>query len=178
MATDWQTLWHDLASRDVMSSPEGEAQLIERWRHVARQLDSDGAEPDALLQYVQDQLQAHMSVLDIGAGVGRWTIPLAERVRSITAVEPLAGMRKVLLERIAAHRLANVTVLDTAWLATDIAPHDVCIAVHSTYTTTDLLGFVAKMESSARKCYLVLRVPARDGLVGVLAERIHGCWHD
>jgi SAM-dependent methyltransferase len=179
MTTDWRTLWRELASADVMASPEGEAQMIDRWRRVARQLDrGERAEADVLLSYVRQRLEPEATVLDIGAGVGRWTIPLAQRVRRVTAIEPLAGMRQVLLERVAAHGLANVTLVETPWLAAEVAPHDACLAVHATYTTPDLLGFVEKMEASARACYLVLRIPAHDGLIGTLAARIHGRWHD
>lgn len=179
MPTEWLSLWRELASRDLMASPEGEAQMVERWRRVAHQLDSgEQREPDDLLDFVRDRLRPDVSVLDIGAGIGRWTIPLAKTVRQVTAVEPLAGMRRVLQERATAHRLSNVTVVDVPWMGAEVGPHDAAIAVHATYTTPDLLGFVGKMEAAARTCYLVLRVPAHDGLVGALSEKIHRQWHD
>ena len=176
---EWASLWRELSLQDVMASPDGEAQMLERWRRVAKRLDSgEGAEPDVLLDHVRGRLGPDTSVLDIGAGVGRWTIPLAGRARRVTAVEPLAGMRTVLLERIAARGLANVTLVDALWLAAEVGPHDVAVAVHATYTTPDLLGFVGKMEASARTCYLVLRVPGHDGLIGELSEQIRHQWHD
>jgi hypothetical protein len=119
-----------------------------------------------------------MSVLDIGAGIGRWTIPLARTVRRVTSVEPLAVMREVLLERVNAHGLSNVAVLSAPWMVADVRPHDAAIAVHATYTTPDLLGFVEKMEATAQDCYLVLRVPVHDGLIGELSQRIRHEWHD
>lgn len=179
MSTDWGKLWGELASQDIMASPEGEAQMIERWRRVARRLDSGkGAEPDSLLDDVRGRLGPDTTVLDIGAGIGRWTIPLAQTARRVTAVEPLAGMRTVLRERIMARGLSNVTLVEAAWMDADVPGHDAAIAVHATYTTPDLLGFVGKMEASARTCYLVLRVPVHDGLIGELSERIRHQWHD
>ena len=59
-----------------------------------------------------------------------------------------------------------------------IPRQDVAIAVHATYTTPDLLGFVTKMEAIAQRCYLVLRVPAHDGLIGELSALVHHQWHD
>jgi len=180
MPTDWAALWRELASRDVQASDEGAAQMVERWRGVARKLDSGRKQdPDPLLDLILGRLTSEMTVLDVGAGIGRWTLPMAGRVRRVTAVEPLQGMRQVLVERAAAQGIANLDVLDAPWLTAEVPPHDVVVAAHATYTTTDLLGFVRKMETSARRsCFLALRVPAHDGIIGELSERINRRWHD
>jgi SAM-dependent methyltransferase len=179
MRADWVSLWRELAAQDLMANPEGEAQMVERWRRVSRQLDSgERRDPDPLLDYVRGHLKPDMSVLDIGAGIGRWTIPLARTVQRVTAIEPLAAMREVLRERMASRGLSNVAVVDAPWMAAEVGRHDAAIAVHATYTTPDLLGFVEKMEAHARTCYLVLRVPVHDGLIGELSERIRHQWHD
>jgi SAM-dependent methyltransferase len=180
MQTDWGALWRELASHDLQASAEGEAQMVERWRRVARQLDAgDRGLGDPLLDHVLGRLTREMTVLDIGAGIGRWTLPIARIVRRVTAVEPLQGMRQALLERAASHGVTNLDVVAIPWLEADVPPHDVAIAAHATYTTPDLLGFVRKMEACARRtCCLALRVPAHDGAIGELSERIHGRWHD
>lgn len=179
-ATAWAELWRELASRDIQASDEGAAQMVERWRGVARKLDSGGKQdPDPLLDHVLARLTPEMTVLDVGAGIGRWALPMARRARHVTAVEPLTGMRQVLVERAAAQGIPNLEVLDVPWLAAPVAPHDAVVAAHATYTTTDLLGFVRKMEEAARRsCYLALRVPAHDGVIGELSLRINRCWHD
>ncbi len=180
MPTDWAELWRELASRDIQASPEGEAQMVERWRRVARQLDAGekGLE-DPLLDHILGRLTPEMTVLDIGAGIGRWTLPMAKAVRRVTAVEPLAGMRQVLVERAVSHGITNLEVVEVPWLEAEVPPHDVAIAAHATYSTTDLLRFVRKMDASARRaCYLALRVPAHDGVIGELSERFRGRWHD
>ncbi|MFQ5380453.1 MAG: hypothetical protein ACE5EF_02350, partial [Dehalococcoidia bacterium] len=73
----------------------------------------------------------------------------------------------------------NVNVLPTAWMECEVESHDFVVSVHSTYTSPDLVGFVRKMEATARRrCCLVLRVPAWNGVMGELAEAIRGSWHD
>lgn len=178
--SDWAELWRELASHDIQASDEGAAQMVARWRGVARKLDGDEKqEADPLLEHVLRRLTAEMTVLDVGAGIGRWALPMARKVRRVTAVEPLQGMRQVLVERAAAQRITNLDVLDAPWLTAQVPPHDAVVAAHATYTTTDLLGFVRKMEMSARQsCYLALRVPAHDGIIGELSERINRRWHD
>jgi SAM-dependent methyltransferase len=178
--TDWAALWRELATHDIQASDEGAAQMVERWRGVARKLDGrEKQDLDPLLDHILGRLTPEMTALDIGAGIGRWTLPMARRARRVTAVEPLQGMRQVLMERAVAQGITNLRVLDAPWLAADVPPHDVVIAAHATYTTPDLLAFVRKMESSARRtCCLALRVPAHDGVIGELSARIQGRWHD
>jgi SAM-dependent methyltransferase len=178
--TDWGKLWGELASGDIQANFEGEAKMVERWRRVAQRLDTEGGgAPDPLLDHVLARLAPEMTVLDIGAGIGRWALPIAKRVRHVTAVEPLAGMHQVLAERATAHGITNLEVVKVPWLEAEVAPQDVVIAAHATYTTTDLLRFVRKMDATARRtCYLVLRVPAHDGIIGELSERIRGRWLD
>ena len=178
--TKWVALWRELATHDIQASEGGATKMVERWRGVARKLDSrEKQDPDPLLDHILGRLTPEMTVLDIGAGIGRWTVPMAQRAGSVTAVEPLQGMRQVLVERAASRSITNLRVLAAPWLAVDVPLHDVVIAAHATYTTPDLLAFVRKMESSARRtCCLALRVPAYDGIIGELSERVHGRWHD
>lgn len=177
---EWTQRWRALASIDLMAGSAGEDRMVERWRELARRLDA-GIEqrPDPILDFVLDRLLPGMTVLDIGAGVGRWTVPLAARVRTVTAVEPVEGMRCVLRERLAAHDVANISILEAPWLEADIAMHDVAVAAYSMYTSTDLAAFARKMEATARRlCCLAMRLPAHDGIIGELSERIYGEWHD
>ena len=178
--TDWGRLWRALASRDLMGDVQGEQEMVERWRRMARRLDlGEDARADPLLEHLLRRLHPGMTVLDIGAGIGRWTLPIARAVRQVTAVEPLAGMREILRERAAAQEVGNLVLVEAPWMEAAVPPHDAVIAAHATYTTTDLLGFVRKMEASARRlCALALRMPAHDGIIGELSQRVYGVWHD
>jgi SAM-dependent methyltransferase len=178
-ATDWAGLWRELVERDAPPDAAGEAELVERWRRMAARLDAGAAEPDALLAHILDRLSPAMSVLDVGAGIGRWSLPLARRARAVTAVEPLPGMREILADRIAQSGLANVALAAAPWMEAEVPPHDVVIAAHAVYATPDLAAFVRRLEAHARRSvYLALRVPARDGIIGELSHLIHGRWHD
>lgn len=176
----WAEVWRALASRDIQASDEGAAEMVDRWRKHARRLDAgEEVAPDPLLEHILESLAPDLTVLDIGAGIGRWTVPMAGKVRRVTAVEPLEGMRRVLAERVAARGIANLEIVNAPWDRAEVSPHDVAIAAHATYATPDLLGFVEKMERCARRiCYLALRLPAHDGAIGELSQQIHGLWHD
>ena len=178
--SDWRDLWRELACSDLMTGAEGEAGMVERWRGVARKLDSGGQpEPDELLAFILARLTPETTVLDVGAGIGRWTVPLAKAARQVTAVEPAAGMREVLAERAASQGLRNLQIVEDPWMEADVPLHDVVVAAHATYTTPDLFTFTCKMDALARRtCYMALRVPAHDGVIGELSEFFRGEWHD
>ena len=179
-AIDWGRLWRELASRDLMGDAKGEEEMVERWRRMARRLDAgDAAKPDTLLDFLLQKLTPEMTVLDIGAGIGRWTLPIARAVRHVTAIEPLSGMREILRERAAGQGVRNLSLVAAPWMDAEVPPHDAAIAAHATYASADLLGFVRKMEASARRlCVLALRVPAHDGIINELCAKVRGEWHD
>ncbi len=178
--TEWSDRWRRLAGQDLMTGAAGEGQMVERWRELAYRLDS-GAEQrrDPILDFALERVGPGMTVLDIGAGVGRWTIPLAGAARSVTAIEPVPGMRAVLNERLTRHGARNVRVVEQPWLEADVERHDCAVAAYSMYTSPDLVAFAERMENRAtRFCGMAMRLPAADGIIGELSERIHGEWHD
>ena len=60
-------------------------------------------------------------VLDIGAGPGTLAIPLAPRVKEVTAVEPGAGMVSILQERAAREGITNIRCIQKRWEDVDPA---------------------------------------------------------
>ena len=176
----WSDLWDSLAKQDLMSGETGEAEMVERWRSLASRLDDGSVQrPDRILDFILAMLTPEMTAVDVGAGVGRWAIPLAERVRAVTAVEPVPGMRTVLEERIAARNAGNVGVEGAPWLESKLPRHDAVLAAYSMYTSPDLAAFARKMEATAsRLCAMAMRVPAHDGVLGELSFEIRGTWHD
>ncbi len=66
-------------------------------------------------------ISAETEVLDIGAGPGSITIPLAESVKRVVAVEPAREMVKHLLRNAAKRNLANIDVVRKKWEDIDIA---------------------------------------------------------
>jgi len=53
--------------------------------------------------------------LDIGAGAGRYALPLALRVREVVALDPSPGMLAALREEAAAHAIPNVRAIEARW---------------------------------------------------------------
>lgn len=127
---------------------------------------------DRLLAYVQPG----EVWLDVGAGGGRFTLPLAGRAAKIYAIEPSAGMRNVLASAIAANGVTNVEVLDERWPAPSQAPKgDVSFISHVGYDIEEIGGFLDEMEAHAsRSCIAVLFKDAPMTYFAPLWRYVHG----
>jgi SAM-dependent methyltransferase len=97
-------------------------------------------------------------VLDIGAGGGRYALPLALATREVIAMDPSEGMLRVLREGMAEHGIHNVRVVAGRW-PDDAAglEADVALMSHIGYDVEDIGPFLQAMEAAARRlCIAVL----------------------
>lgn len=170
---DWLELWRELAT--MMRARSGE--WASRYEvHARRQAPE---KPDPLLDFVLRNLSPRSTVLDVGAGGGRWTIPVARITRSVTAVEPSATMRDILQQNIAVANLDNIQIVPALWQEATIEPHDVVISAHAMNSSPEFADFVHKMEHHAReRCYIALHLPPSDGIINELFLSIYGRRYD
>jgi SAM-dependent methyltransferase len=106
--------------------------------------------------------------LDIGAGAGRYALPLALRVAELIAVEPSASMRNALRSGAGEHGVSNLRIVGAPWpeaLAElgDPPVADVALAAHVGYDIEAIGSFLDAMErATARLCVAMLtdRSPA------------------
>jgi SAM-dependent methyltransferase len=98
------------------------------------------------------------TVLDIGAGGGRYALPLALMTREVVALEPSAGMLGVLRDGMAEYGIANVRVVGGRWPEdADLLSADVALIAHLGYDVEDIGPFLDAMEAAARRtCVAVL----------------------
>ncbi len=124
---------------------------------------------DALL----DLVEPGETWLDIGAGAGRYALPIALRAGEVIAVDPSAGMLTALAEQQAEHGVPNVRAVEGRWpperggdLEAALGPlpcADVALIAHVSYDIEAIGPFLDAMEASARRlCVAVLmeRQPA------------------
>ncbi|SEM77636.1 Methyltransferase domain-containing protein [Syntrophus gentianae] len=170
---NWFELWRKLVERNSRPRRDG---MVEKYKRHARKKTE---RPDPLLDFVLKEMNAEDTVLEIGPGTGRWTIPLARTCRSLTAVEPTSAMADMLRENLDNAGLHSVEILSQSWEDASPEMHDVVICAHGMYGSPDLAAFVRKMERCARKrCYLAVRLTPADGIMAELSLKISGCRHD
>lgn len=126
-------------------------------------------DPDRTGDPVLDALRRHAQPddiwLDIGAGAGRYALPLARTVREVVALDPSASMLDALRESMDEHAIQNVRVIEGRWPADPAAAGtaDVALIAHVGYDVEGIGPFVDAMERAAqRECVAVLmeRSPA------------------
>jgi precorrin-6B methylase 2 len=109
---------------------------------------------DPFLAHVAEKVYPRMTVLDVGAGTGRFAIPLARQADRLMAVEPAAAMRQLLSDNCAAAQLTNVRIVATAWpealAEVGSGQADITICSHVLYPIGDIVPFVAALEQATR----------------------------
>lgn len=135
--------------------------------------------PDSSRAFLLSQVTPDTTALDIGAGTGSWSVLLAQNVRRVTALDPSPGMLRVLGENVQAEGLDNVTIVQGAWPEAQVPPHDISLCAHAMYMTADLPHFVRRMMAVSReRCYMLMRAPLTNSVMGQAAQRVWGQPHD
>ncbi len=117
-----------------------------RWFNRAVQVSNFAAHT---LKVLEPVLVGCRSVLDVGAGVGALTVPLAKSVEAVTALEPAPAMLDVLRANLVRNRLTNVTCIPAAWGESALAPHDLILVANVSSVFDNLLGFLTSAEPLA-----------------------------
>ena len=125
------------------------------------------------------KLDPEYTVLDVGAGTGRLSVPIAKIVNQVTAVDQSRGMLNYLEENMAEEGLSNYKAIQKRWedveLGVDIEPHDVVIASHS-LGMFDLQEALAKMDAAANKRVYIFTAAGKwffDDMEEELWERVY-----
>jgi SAM-dependent methyltransferase len=115
-------------------------------------------ESEPTLEALRGLVLPDETLLDIGAGGGRFALPLALMAREVVALDPSEGMLRVLREGMAEHGIANIRVISGRWPGdADNLVADVSLISHLGYDVEDIGPFLDAMEASARRmCVAVL----------------------
>jgi ubiquinone/menaquinone biosynthesis C-methylase UbiE len=124
----------------------------------------------AVAQVIQEAIELNpgMCALDVGAGTGRLSILLSDRVGSVLVTDPSAGMVRVARERIEAAGLGDRLQAVQADLTTDRldGTYDVvwsCMALHHVQDLDGLLRPLAKLLGSGGRLAIADLDEDRDG---------------
>src|SRR5262245_20390779 len=113
------------------------------------------------LDVLRSLVEPGESWLDIGAGGGRYALPLALAAGKVTAVEPSEGMRNVRQQGMAEHGISNIELVPARWPMERGPSADVSLIAHIGYDIEDIGPFLDAVEASARRlCVAVLVTPS------------------
>ncbi|MCS7295667.1 MAG: methyltransferase domain-containing protein [Chloroflexota bacterium] len=130
---------------------------------------------DPVLEQLRQLVRPGETVLDIGAGGGRYALPLAKLASEVIAVEPSQAMRRVLGEAMERHGVRNIRVVASAWPMEDAPQADVALASHVGYDIEPIAAFLDAMEAAARRlCIAVFAATAPSDQASPLWEAVYG----
>lgn len=103
-------------------------------------------------------LEPDWTVLDIGAGPGTLAIPLARRVKAVTAIDFSASMLDALQEYAGRAGVTNIRTVEASWEDNwerlGVGPHDVAIASRS-LSVDDLRAALEKLDAFATRRVII-----------------------
>jgi len=181
---NWNNIWkYRQAWHETSKACEDATHDWDKRENAERYDANSRSEYDARIRMTLDGLAVTRDsrVLDIGAGPGTLAIPLAPRVKEITAVEPGAGMVSILQERAARGGITNITCVQKRWEDIDPGrdlnkPYDIVIASLS-LTMKDIRAALEKMDTVAKGSvclYWFADMPFWERMYADLWEPLHG----
>ena len=126
-----------------------ERSAARRWRFdPLRSLDSN-------LLAVASYVQQEDSVIDVGGGAGRVSLPLGLRCREVINVDPSSGMKAEFEESAAEAGLSNTQFVQSDWSSVVGVSGDLVITANLTYFVRDIVSFIRRMEEMAERRVII-----------------------
>src|SRR5438067_10652073 len=96
------------------------------------------------------------AVLEVGAGSGGFTLPIARRARRVWALDHSPAMLQVLNENLRREHVRNVCVVEGDLETAPLARHDVVLAANALYRVCDARRTLERLLDAARARLLVV----------------------
>ncbi len=183
---DWIRLWSDLVKvRDWNQQFNPHEGVQDRWHARAKEFDAHvrrrWTQADSSRTFITAMLGAtpDATLLDIGAGTGKWAVMLAPHARQITAIEPSPAMIEVMQSNLVSEKITNVKIVQDTWPQAQVAMHDFVLCSHAMYGLTDFPLFIRSIEAVTRQtCFLLIRALTADGVMAQAAQQVWGHPYD
>jgi hypothetical protein len=113
--------------------------------------------------------------LDVGAGGGRYSLPLAIATREVVAIDPSPAMLGALRADASAFGIANISVVEGRWPLAEPPAGDVALMAHVGYDIAEIGPFLDQLEQrSSRLCVAVMGESAMTTVGSLFWQDIHG----
>src|SRR5215471_20456295 len=124
----------------------------DRWEPFSSFFKADPRRTDDReVNRLAQEVTSATTLLDVGAGAGRFALPLALRCKRVTAVEPSPSMGATLRHLAAEAGIENVTLVASPWHEAEVEPADVVLSADVLYAIEDIGAFVTKLAAHARQ---------------------------
>jgi len=162
--------------RELADPSDYYAPMADRFRADPRRTD------DQVVAALSGIARPNDAWLDIGAGGGRYALPMALVTREVVCVEPSEGMRAVLAAGADEHDIGNVAIFEgrwppAGWMDRGVVEGlhvDVSLMAHVGYDIESIGPFLDAMESvTSRLCVAVMAEGAMTTVASLLWHPVH-----
>jgi hypothetical protein len=148
------------------------------WTSLASRFRRDpNREDDVTLDVLRAMTCAGDTWLDIGAGGGRFALPLALKAARVHVVEPSPSMLEVLRAGMRESDIRNIDIRQGRWPLDDAEPPtaDLALMAHIGYDIEDIGAFLDAMEAATtRRCVAVMGEVSGNTAARRFWQDVHG----
>jgi 2-polyprenyl-3-methyl-5-hydroxy-6-metoxy-1,4-benzoquinol methylase len=145
--------------------------------HARRFAQDPRRTDDAALDVLCAMVRPGETWLDLGAGGGRYSLPLALEAGLVHAVDPSPAMLAVLREGMGTHGIDNIEITEGRWpeAGGDALRGDVALMAHVGYDIEEFPAFIDAAEAAvSRRCVVVVRASPSTTPAELLWNDVHG----
>ncbi len=133
------------------------------------------AERDPLFTRMRRASGRRTTVLDVGAGPGRFSLALAPHVAGVVAVDASPAMVRLLTKRARELGRSNIRTVTGRWEEVEVEPADVVVCSYVLPLVADAASFLRKLdEACRRRAFVYLNAASADHLFDPLWRHFHG----
>lgn len=140
----------------------------------AASVEPRDTERDPFLRRLRRVVTPSSTAIDVGAGTGRFTLPLAARVAHVTAVDPSAAMLAILRRDAEQLGVANLTPVMGTWEEAEAPSADIVFSAFVLTLVPDAPAFLTKLDAAAgQHVFLYLGAYCGDAVLDPLWRHFH-----
>jgi SAM-dependent methyltransferase len=161
---DFAAAWRDhlLSRTSLRLDAAADRQFWETYAAHYDERTSPLGSYDQTLAVIAEQVRSTDTVVDVGAGTGRFALPLARLTRHVVAVDHALPMLAILREKAAAEGISNITVVESDLESMSVPPQDVVLAAWSLYRQLDLRAALEKLTATTLRTLIIVAPDAVD----------------
>jgi SAM-dependent methyltransferase len=155
MSPDFAALWRQQKLEDVNGRVKAEVDLA-FWEEAALHYDASHGDCLQTLKFLSQFTSPNDTLLEVGAGTGRFALPLARQVKHITALDHSPAMLNILHQKATEARVSNLSLVQAEWEQVCLEPHEIVLAAWSLYRQIDILAAIRKLVEATRRTLIIV----------------------
>jgi hypothetical protein len=105
--------------------------------------------------YVASHLREDDTLIDVGGGAGRISLPLAGECHEIVCVDPSPGMGEIFEAAVREAGIVNARFVLGSWVEAGGVEGDVALVSHVTYFVPAIAAFIEKLNAAVRRRVII-----------------------